>query len=126
MSDRKPVTGRISPPVSVIALSSVLVAGWPGHVAAQPTIGRTIVDPTTLRVEFTRTSRTSASARLYADGELLASEDLTGAFSVFIFSSNETFDIGKDTGTMVLDGSRAPYPFSGKIGKVTFTVKPSG
>ena len=71
---------------------------------------------------MTRQSPTTASACLMEDGAEPASGNFEGAMPVFIFSSNETFDIGKDTGTAMLDGAQSPYPFSGAIGEVAFDV----
>jgi arylsulfatase len=41
------------------------------------------------------------------------------------FSLDETFDVGQDTGTPVLEeyGSQMPFTFTGTLAKVTIDVK---
>jgi len=45
----------------------------------------------------------------------------------FLFESSETFDVGSDTGTGVADTDyQPPFPFSGKLNKLTIKLGPSG
>jgi len=45
----------------------------------------------------------------------------------FVFEASETFDVGSDTGTGVDDGDyRPPFPFTGKLNKLTIRLGPSG
>lgn len=81
-----------------------------------------IAGQSVIEVQFVRTSPITATATILVDGDTTASSQLEGAFSVFIFSSNETFDIGRDNGTLVLEDRTAPYPFSGRIGETSFEV----
>lgn len=75
-----------------------------------------------VKLHFDRVAPDSARASITVNGRQVASGDLTGALSNFIFSSNETFDIGADPGTVVLDGVRAPFAFTGKILQTDFDV----
>lgn len=83
---------------------------------------RAIKGPAVIGLKFDRTSPTTASVRMEIDGEEVASGDLSGILSVYVFSSNETFDIGRDNGTVVIDDVPSPFPFEGKIGETEFKV----
>jgi arylsulfatase len=49
----------------------------------------------------------------------------SSARSLFSFRWDETFDIGSDTGTPVDDADyQVPFPFTGKIDKLTFSLAP--
>ena len=71
-----------------------------------------------LRYEFTTTGAgpvPGGTARLSVDGKEAASGTVTR--TAMMYSIDETFDIGLDTGSSPAD-YRAPYPFSGVIKRV--------
>ena len=84
----------------------------PGRLTGKSEIG----------LHFDRTGVEEASATISVDGKEVAKTRFQGALSVFLFSANETFDIGSDPGTTVLDGIDAPFPFDGKIGETRFVM----
>ena len=73
-------------------------------------------------LRFNRKGPEEARATISVNGEDVAESEITGALSVYIFSGNETFDIGSDPGTTVLDGVIAPFEFAGTIGETRFEV----
>jgi arylsulfatase len=84
----------------------------PGRLTGKSEIG----------LRFDRVGPDEARATISVDGKDVATSSFQGALSVFIFSGNETFDIGADPGTTVLDGIDAPFGFDGKIGETRFVV----
>lgn len=73
-------------------------------------------------LRFERKGPEKAQATISVNGKEVAASEITGALSVFIFSGNETFDIGSDPGTTVLNGIIAPFEFNGAIGETRFDV----
>ncbi|MCC2601977.1 arylsulfatase [Sphingopyxis yananensis] len=73
-------------------------------------------------LRFDRLGPERARAVILVDGKEVAASEFSGALSVFIFSGNETFDIGSDPGTTVLDGVAMPFAFNGSIGETEFMV----
>lgn len=45
-------------------------------------------------------------------------------YAIFWGYSNETLDLGSDTGSPVSKGYQSPFPFSGRVDKVTIQLKP--
>ncbi|HET6536846.1 MAG TPA: arylsulfatase [Sphingopyxis sp.] len=76
-------------------------------------------------LRFDRMGPEKAAAVLRVNGRDIASKIFEGPLSVFIFSGNETFDIGSDPGTAVLGGVSSPFPFDGTIGATRFIVSPT-
>jgi len=62
---------------------------------------------------------------LKADGQEVASEKVPHT-TPFIFQWDETFDVGSDTGTPVVDKDyQCPFAFTGKLEKLTVKIGPS-
>jgi arylsulfatase len=61
---------------------------------------------------------------LLVDGKQVAEGRITGTVGVR-FSLDETFDVGEDTGTPVLEEyeSRMPFKFTGKLERFTIELK---
>lgn len=68
------------------------------------TANRTVSAKSTIGMSFRRLGNDAAHISLTIDGSEAGSGQVAGPLSVFAFSSNETFDIGSDTGTKVLSG----------------------
>lgn len=77
-----------------------------------------------IEVRYDRVDPTHANATILIDSEQVASGQLSGALSVYLFSSNETFDIGQDAGTAVSDDDASSIPFEGEIGGSLFRISP--
>ncbi|WP_195908681.1 arylsulfatase [Novosphingobium sp. Gsoil 351] len=82
-----------------------------------------VVGKSRIGLQFTRIGPEEARATISVNGKDVASSSVSGALSTFIFSGNETFDIGSDPGTTVLDGLDAPFKFAGAIGETRFAVQ---
>jgi arylsulfatase len=79
----------------------------------------------TLRVEVvydTPGSAKGATVSLSVDGKVVAKGKLPKTQTVR-FSSDETFDVGEDTGTTVDPSYDVPFKFTGKLNKVTLDLK---
>lgn len=63
-------------------------------------------------------------ANILVDGEKVIAK-LEGSLSVFVLSSNGTFDIARDNEILVVDDQRSPYRSSAQIGETAFVVEPS-
>ena len=61
-------------------------------------------------------------ANLYAN-DVLVAEGRIEATVPLGFTADETLDIGIDTGTPAADTYEGTFPFTGKIGTVTFNLK---
>jgi arylsulfatase len=60
-------------------------------------------------------------AKLYAN-DVLVAETRIDATVPLGFSADETLDVGIDTGTPAADTYEGTFPFTGKIGTVTFKL----
>ena len=60
-------------------------------------------------------------AKLYAN-DVLVAETRIDATVPLGFSADETLDVGIDTGTPAADTYEGTFPFTGKIGAVTFNL----
>jgi arylsulfatase len=66
----------------------------------------------------------SGTGTFSVDGKVVATETLERTIPITL-PWDETFDIGSDTGTGVDDADyQIPFPFTGKIDKLTFTLAP--
>jgi arylsulfatase A-like enzyme len=84
----------------------------------------------TLRVDFKYDgggAGKGATAVLSADGKQLGEVRIPQTVTRR-FSLDETFDVGEDTGTPVIEdyASQMPFKFTGKLGKVTIELAPEG
>lgn len=75
-----------------------------------------------LVVEFERTGASTAAVKIVVDGEVVGSGQIAGDLSRGYFSPTETFDIGDDTGTGVLDKGTSAGAFNGVIERAQFHV----
>jgi arylsulfatase len=62
------------------------------------------------------------AAKLYANDVLVAEKRIDATVPLG-FSADETLDVGIDTGTPAADTYTGTFPFTGKIGTVTFNLK---
>ncbi|MEQ9661068.1 MAG: arylsulfatase [Parasphingopyxis sp.] len=83
---------------------------------------RQIEGAATIGLRFDRQGPESAYATILIDGVAVAEGQLNGTLSVYMFSNNETFGIGSDSGTTVLPSTDAPFALDGVIGNVTIEV----
>ena len=78
-----------------------------------------------LRFEFKHDGKSKGKGKgvgsLFINDKLVGQEEIT-RLQPYGFSINETFDIGRDAGTLVIDEYGPGSEFSGKIDKVTFKV----
>ncbi|MGH6797362.1 MAG: arylsulfatase, partial [Roseiarcus sp.] len=61
-------------------------------------------------------------AKLYANDALVAEARIDATVPLG-FTADETLDVGLDTGTPAADTYEGTFPFTGKIGTVTFNLK---
>jgi arylsulfatase len=61
-------------------------------------------------------------ATLFVDGKEVAKGRIEGTVPVRV-SSDETFDIGEDTGTPIVRDYKVPFKFTGEIHKVVVDLK---
>jgi len=65
----------------------------------------------------------SATGTLKVDGKVVATQTMERTIPI-IFSIDETFDVGADTGTPVDDSDyQVPFNFTGKLNKLTIAVE---
>jgi arylsulfatase len=80
-----------------------------------------------IRFEFRKTGKellgAGGTGRLYIDDELAGEEEILRTVS-FIYSFDETFDVGCDKGSPVTDEYKPGAVFTGKIVKIDFDLKP--
>ncbi len=74
----------------------------------------------TIELDFAR-RRNGADVTISANGKPVLSGTVPGPLPVFLFTSNETFDIGSDTGSNVSDYP-GDFPFNGTINDVKVKV----
>jgi arylsulfatase len=65
---------------------------------------------------------TSGTGRLFIDGTLVGERHFS-RFGGFASSINETFDVGRDTGSPVSSDYESPYAFNGKVKRVSVELK---
>lgn len=83
--------------------------------------------PANIGVIFDRKDAGGTRAALTIDGKEVASGAVTGTLPARIFSLNETFDVGSDSGTNVSPDYSGPGSFTGKIRELRFeTPHPAG
>ncbi len=80
-----------------------------------------------IRYEFEKTGQAQYGAggtgRLYVDGEQVGEGEIPKT-TAFIYSLDETFDVGCDKGSPVTEEYQVRAAFSGKVIKVDFDLKP--
>ena len=76
-----------------------------------------------VQLEFRR-GEDGADVRISVDGEIIAEGNVPGPLPVFLFTSNETFDIGTDTGSPVSAELRDDRQCSDCIKSVSISVMP--
>lgn len=80
-----------------------------------------------IRYEFEKTGGAQYGAggigRLYVDGEQVGEGEIPKT-TAFIYSLDETFDVGCDKGSPVTDEYEVRAEFTGKIIKIDFDLKP--
>jgi arylsulfatase len=80
----------------------------------------------TIRYEFEKTGDgygAGGFGRLYIDGEQVGESEIPKT-TAFIYSLDETFDVGCDKGSPVTPDYEIKAEFSGKINKIDFDLKP--
>jgi arylsulfatase len=65
---------------------------------------------------------TSGTGRLFVDGTLVGERHFA-QFGAFASSINETFDVGRDSGSPVSKSYESPFAFTGKVKSVTIELK---
>ena len=65
---------------------------------------------------------TSGTGRLFVDGNLVGERHFC-QFGGFASSINETFDVGRDSGSPVSKSYESPFAFTGKVKSVTIDLK---
>ncbi|MEX0678075.1 MAG: arylsulfatase [Pirellulales bacterium] len=75
----------------------------------------------TLRIEFTRTGKNQGTASLSIDGRQVASGAIAHTVPL-TFGLSEGLAVGRDPSTPVTESYVSPFPFSGKIKKVTMEL----
>jgi arylsulfatase len=65
---------------------------------------------------------------LTVDGKPVADGRIAETFPIGKFSLDESFDVGQDTGTPVIDeyDAKMPFKFTGKLEKLTIELRPEG
>jgi len=86
------------------------------HIAATKPVG---TGKARLRVEFRPESADSASIRLFVNDEAAGEGKVPLRRGAAYFSYDEGFDVGRDLQTPVTEAYDAPFPFTGKLEKVT-------
>lgn len=84
--------------------------------------GRPVGMSSIVGMSLKRLGANAAEVTLSIDGKQAGSGRVAGPLSVYLFSSNETFDIGSDTGTSVL-GTNMPSTTSAQIGATSFRIE---
>jgi arylsulfatase len=74
-----------------------------------------------VRFNFIKTQQFGGIGELYIDGEKVDEVEMP-QMHISTYSLAETFDIGKDTGTQVSKMYEDPFPFTGRLDRVIFTV----
>jgi arylsulfatase A-like enzyme len=77
----------------------------------------------TLAVEFHPQGPNGAQVRLYQDDTLLGQGAVPLTRGVAYFPYDEGFDVGRDLQTPVSERYKAPFAFTGKLGKVTIDYR---
>ena len=75
----------------------------------------------TVRMEFEKTGEFSGVARLYIDGEEVGEVELPETVRG-VFSVQEGFDVGRDSGSAVSDDYAVPFRFEGRLNRVDFDL----
>ncbi len=90
---------------------------------------RLLPGPHTLTLEFTYSGKQGEFGKggvfaLFADGTKVGKTTIDATVP-FLFSVDETLDVGEDRGTPVLEdyADRIPFKFTGKIARVTIELK---
>lgn len=83
--------------------------------------GRAVGASSTVGLSFRRIGTDAAEVALTVDGKEAGAGRVAGPLSVYLFSSNETFDIGSDTGTPVLPDDM-PARIAARIGRTSFRI----
>ncbi len=76
---------------------------------------------TELKFEFIKTREFGGTGRLYVNGKKVAEQEMP-RMHIATYSLAETFDIGLDTGTQVSRLYEGPFPFVGKLDRVTIVL----
>ncbi|WP_158085753.1 arylsulfatase [Henriciella aquimarina] len=79
--------------------------------------------PASISLDFKR-RQDGADVEIEVSGRTVATGAVPGPLPVFLFTSNETFDIGSDTGSSAA-GYDGRFPFTGVIDSVKVSVEPS-
>jgi len=74
-----------------------------------------------LAFQFDSTGNGHGIGKLFVNGEKVG-EGAIDQVVPGVYSANETFDVGLDTGTPVIDTYSVPFPFTGKIVSVVFRL----
>ncbi|MCM2459326.1 arylsulfatase [Pseudomonas sp. CG7] len=74
-----------------------------------------------LRFEFKNINKQQAVGTLFIDGKQVGQAEISRLVPM-MFSINETFDIGRDTGSPVMNDYGDVAEFSGKIDNITFKI----
>jgi arylsulfatase len=78
--------------------------------------------PATLSVKFTRTGKNQGTAALLVNGAQVASAPIPHTVPL-TFGLSEGLTVGRDPSTPVSETYASPFPFSGKISKVTMVLE---
>ncbi|HEX8604425.1 MAG TPA: arylsulfatase [Pseudoduganella sp.] len=76
-----------------------------------------------LAVEFSPNAASGADITLFQDGAPLGKGQVPLRAGIAYFSYDEGFDLGRDLQTSVSERYRAPFPFTGTLGKVTIDFR---
>jgi len=77
---------------------------------------------TDLKFNFVKTKEFGGTGELYVNGKKVDEVDMP-QMHISTYSLAETFDIGRDTGTQVSRIYEGTFPFTGKLDRVTITLK---
>ncbi len=76
---------------------------------------------TDLKFNFIKTQEFGGKGELYVNGKKVAETDMP-LMHISTYSLAETFDVGRDTGTQVSKMYTDPFPYTGELDRVIFTV----
>ena len=83
--------------------------------------GKLPTGPTELEFNFIKTKEFGGTGELYINGKKVDEVEMP-QMHISTYSLDETFDVGRDTGTQVSDLYTDPFPFSGNMDKVIITL----
>jgi arylsulfatase A-like enzyme len=75
-----------------------------------------------LRFEFTKTGDNQGIGALFINGKKVGEGKIERTVA-FVFSSHDTFDVGRDTGTPVSESYQCPFRFTGVLKRVVLQLQ---